>query len=208
MAFAVIAWANCIFSLQGNSQDLFAGSGIRRHASFIINARRGAGEHEKKQKMENEEWDDFKNAKKLLGDLYVFLEKTNEIMNGDNGVSTLLSNYVEHMKLFEKTLDVLSDYIETESELNDKAIEAIDTFMLQTDNESMMDLFLYASQEEHEERRDRLSALSEIRNHLHDTVSDNISTFENAFSQFDFEAMSADTRKLEDSCMEIYKQLN
>ena len=46
MAFAVIAWAYCIFSLQGNSQDLFAGSGIRRHASFIINAQRGAGEQD------------------------------------------------------------------------------------------------------------------------------------------------------------------
>ena len=33
MAFAVLAWANCIFSLQGYSQDLFTGSGMRRHAS-------------------------------------------------------------------------------------------------------------------------------------------------------------------------------
>jgi hypothetical protein len=44
MVFAILAWADCIFSLQGNSQDLFAGSGIRRHASFINNARRGAEE--------------------------------------------------------------------------------------------------------------------------------------------------------------------
>ena len=64
--------------------------------------------------MENEEWDDFKNAKKLLGDLFVFLEKINEILHGDNGVSALLSNYVEHMKLFEATLDALSDHIEAE----------------------------------------------------------------------------------------------
>ena len=48
MVFAILAWADCIFSLQGNSQDLFAGSGIRRHASFIINAQRGAGEWNKK----------------------------------------------------------------------------------------------------------------------------------------------------------------
>lgn len=46
-----LAWAYCIFSLQGNSQDLFAGSGIRRHASFIINARRGAGEQKKEKVM-------------------------------------------------------------------------------------------------------------------------------------------------------------
>jgi len=39
-----LAWAYCIFFFQGNSQDLFAGSGIRRHASFIINAQRGAEE--------------------------------------------------------------------------------------------------------------------------------------------------------------------
>lgn len=36
MAFAVLAWAYCIFSLQGNSQDLYTGSGIQRHASFIL----------------------------------------------------------------------------------------------------------------------------------------------------------------------------
>jgi hypothetical protein len=47
MVFAILAWADCIFSLQGNSQDLFAGSGIRRHASFIINAQRGAEERKK-----------------------------------------------------------------------------------------------------------------------------------------------------------------
>lgn len=158
--------------------------------------------------MGNEEWDDFKNAKKFLGDLYVFLEKQNEIMHGDNGVSTLLNHYLDHMKLFEKTLEVLSDFIETKTELNNKAIEAVNTFIHKTDNESMMDLFLYASQEEHEERRDRLSALSEIQNHLHDAVADSISTYQNAFNQFDFEAMTADVRSLEDSCMEIYKQLN
>jgi hypothetical protein len=45
MAFAVLAWAYCIFSLQGNSQDLYTGSGIRRHASFII-AQRGAEEQD------------------------------------------------------------------------------------------------------------------------------------------------------------------
>ena len=73
--------------------------------------------------MGNEEWDDFKNAKKFLGDLYVFLEKQNEIMHGDNGVSALLNHYLDHMKLFEKTLEVLSDFIETETELNNKAID-------------------------------------------------------------------------------------
>jgi hypothetical protein len=50
MAFAVLAWAYCIFSLQGNSQDLYTGSGMQRHASFIV-AQRGAEEHEKKEKM-------------------------------------------------------------------------------------------------------------------------------------------------------------
>ena len=39
MAFAILAWADCIFSLQGNSQDLHTGSGIRRHAScyYLLN---------------------------------------------------------------------------------------------------------------------------------------------------------------------------
>ena len=46
-----LAWAYCIFFFQGNSQDLFAGSGIRRHASFIINARRGAGGQTKEKEM-------------------------------------------------------------------------------------------------------------------------------------------------------------
>ncbi len=46
--FRVLAWAYCIFLFPGNSQDLHTGSGIRRHASFIINARRGAGERKKK----------------------------------------------------------------------------------------------------------------------------------------------------------------
>ncbi len=50
MAFAILAWADCIFSLQGNSQDLHTGSGIRRHASIIINARRGTEERYKKTK--------------------------------------------------------------------------------------------------------------------------------------------------------------
>jgi len=36
MAFAVLAWAYCIFSLQGNSQDLYTGSGIQRHASCLL----------------------------------------------------------------------------------------------------------------------------------------------------------------------------
>ncbi len=34
--FRVLAWAYCIFLFPGNSQDLHTGSGIRRHASFII----------------------------------------------------------------------------------------------------------------------------------------------------------------------------
>ena len=46
-----LAWAYCIFFFQGNSQDLFAGSGIRRHASYIINARRGAEGHTKRTTM-------------------------------------------------------------------------------------------------------------------------------------------------------------
>lgn len=140
--------------------------------------------------------------------MFVFLEKINEILHGDNGVSALLSNYVEHMKLFEATLDALSDHIEAEKELNDKAIEAINTFKLQTDNGAMMNLFLYLSQGEHEERRERLSALSEIRSQLHDFVSNNISVYEDAFNQFDFEKMTVDVRNLENSCMEIYKQLD
>ena len=46
--FRVLAWAYCIFFFQGYSQDLFAGSGIRRHASFIIIAQRGAEEQKKR----------------------------------------------------------------------------------------------------------------------------------------------------------------
>lgn len=96
-----LAWAYCIFFFQGNSQDLFAGSGIRRHASFIFNAQRGAGGLQKLRPTRIR----VTEMRKILVSSLLFA-----IVIGLPGLlqaQSKLSSY--HNSYFDKTYDVLID---------------------------------------------------------------------------------------------------
>lgn len=155
-----------------------------------------------------EELDNFKQAKTVLENLFVFLETICSALHGDYGVSALMNHYYEILKLFEETLETFSGFIESEMERTTWDEKANNLMKEKADYQDLLDLYCDALQERYENTRERLILTSELISKLQIAVKEEVSKYESLNKQLDFDSIIENARNLEDSCMKIYKEIS